>query len=91
MLDEAPVDEEVLLAAGFAGVFGLADEAFDFQQVGLLLDVEEALLAVVAEELADALEHAAGLEVVEQAPIGGEGESYVAVDECDATEYLLDV
>ena len=51
VLDEASVDEEVLLAASLLSVFGFADVAFDADHVGFFFDGIKTLFVGVAEEL----------------------------------------
>ena len=91
MLDETAVDEEVLLAARLARIFGLAHEPLYLQQVGLFLHIEKALLVGVAVEACYALQHAARLEVVEHLAVARQAEAYVIVYQRHAAEHLLDV
>lgn len=89
--DEAVVDKEVLIATGFFGGFGFADEAVDVEVVGIFLNADEPGIVLVSQDLDDALFEGAFFEVKEFLSVVGEGEEHLGECEGHADEFVYDV
>ena len=79
MLDETLVHKEILLATRFLGIFRLDDVTIDAHTFGLLSDVQQAFLVVVAKQTHDALLKVARIEMVYFLAVTGECEANLGV------------
>jgi hypothetical protein len=86
--DEAPVDEEELLAARLAGEGRFADEAGDAYDIRVLVDGHEALVVAGAEDAEDAGARGAGAQVVQLLAVRGQREGDVRVGQSDPLEFI---
>ena len=90
-LEEAAVDEEILLGIAFLGRSRAADESVDACDRRVGIDIQQVLLDVPSHDIDDPAGQRCGLQVVDRGVVGVQFEADLRVAECNTLELRTDL